>query len=145
METRVCLGKGARKALCAALFECFINAWSNLITNKSLDEDVPSFRPPSRPHLSRSFYEYCVARWLRANWKWWWQRGSRQRKRRQVSRVTVSRIVNLDARRKSPKLTDDRKSITWREGAREEFTLCSVFVNKFLTVSRNLVIRVSLV
>lgn len=54
--------------LCAASFECLINTWSNLITNKSHDAIVPS--------SPRSFNEHSVTRWLKANWKWWWQRRS---------------------------------------------------------------------
>lgn len=56
--------------LCTALFECLINTWSNLITNKSLDGDATVLSPP------RSFNEHSVTRWLKANWKWWWQRRS---------------------------------------------------------------------
>ena len=62
----------ARKELmlCAALFECLINMWSNLITNKSLDENA------TIPSPSCSFNEHSVTRWLKTNWKWWWQRRS---------------------------------------------------------------------
>lgn len=62
----------ARKELmfCAALFECLINTWSNLITNKSLDENG------TIPLPSCSFNEHNVTRWLKTNWKWWWQRRS---------------------------------------------------------------------